>query len=281
MADDVYLVIGQSNAAGRDRINLDDDNNDVPSPYVDVLAHGNSTIPAMQPLNQYSTIRKALHRQGVCLGLEFGKRMSKHTSRRILLVVNARGGSRIAHWRKDNTRRGYFQAAVERVRLALMQPTGEASMVTTTTTNNTTNTNSAIITATTMTTTATTPHVLRGIVWHQGESDIRKNGTYSDSYFTKHLPALIQEFRREFDHPTLPFVVGQVFRTPQTKALNQAIRRVRKSNSKSFPLNHVDWVSSEKLTSYDNLHFDSISSRKLGRRYAKRMKRLLISLSLL
>ena len=268
--DDVYLIIGQSNAAGRD-MNIDLDGLDAPTPYVQILTQDNQIVPAVQPLNQHSTIgKKDKDIQGLCFGLEFGKQMYQCTGNRTILVVHARGGTRIGHWRRGHES-GYFDTAIERVRMA---------MHVTSSTDDNGGAGGATAAATTTTTTPTT-RTFKGILWHQGEGNIKSDGSFLPSYFTKQLPSLIAEFRHELDgvvnhsnkkknSTTVPFLVGQVLDNDQNKAFNKTLQMVA---TPEFPVSTVDWVSSLHLTSFDSTHFDATSTRQLGDRYAKAMKR--------
>ena len=46
----------------------------------------------------------------------------------------------------------------------------------------------------------------RGAVWYQGESDVH----FGTNYYKKTLPALMAEWRRQFDNPDLPFLIVQL-----------------------------------------------------------------------
>ena len=132
---DVYLLIGQSNMAGRGPLEAKDTTDVIEGVWL--LNADGVPEPAVAPLNRYSTIRKELSLQGYNPGCEFGRRMHQETGHPILLVVNARGGSHIAEWQPDNSN-GYFKDAVTRTREAMKY--GK----------------------------------LKGILWNQGETDVQK-----------------------------------------------------------------------------------------------------------
>lgn len=230
--DDLFLIIGQSNASGRDT-NIDSSGADAPITNVRLFNDRNFFERATQPLNRYSNVRNTNQNQGVNLGLEFGIRMFEDTGRRVRLVVNARGGTRIAEWRKGND---MFGSTVERVKSAESRCDCK----------------------------------LTGILWHQGEGNIRSSdGSFTSSYFNS-LRGLIEEFRDEFGD--VPFIVGQVARSDRNLAFNNAIRTVDDSN---FGTDDVEWARSTNLETFDGTHFDARSIRTLGRRYAVRMQQLL------
>ena len=69
-------------------------------------------------------------------------KLAKKTRRKILLVVNARGGTTLNQWAKGETGEGYYEEAVRRTRQAMQY--GE----------------------------------LKAILWHQGCGDTRKHNVY-------------------------------------------------------------------------------------------------------
>lgn len=70
--------------------------------------------PAVSPLNKYSSIRKGIGMQQIGPGNSFSEEIHKATGRKILLVVNARGGSSLSEWMKDSPEQDYFEEAVKR-----------------------------------------------------------------------------------------------------------------------------------------------------------------------
>ncbi len=111
---DLFLLIGQSNMAGRGTM-LAADSAWHPD-GVWLLDNTGRPAPATQPLNRYSTIRKELVLQGVGPGVGFAERFGEETGRPLLLVVNARGGSSLREWMPGSN---YYNEAVRRTRQAL------------------------------------------------------------------------------------------------------------------------------------------------------------------
>ena len=68
-------------------------------------------VPAKEPLNRYSTIRKAMHVQGMSLAHSFAEQAHVRTGRRVLLVMNARGGTSLDQWLPDAPQ-GRFSSSV-------------------------------------------------------------------------------------------------------------------------------------------------------------------------
>lgn len=94
----VYLLIGQSNMAGRGYMAIEDSSKTIDGVYL--LNDKGKAEPASHPLNRYSTVRKNISMQQVGPGGSFGKEMRRKTGKNILLVVNAKGGTSIKEWGK-------------------------------------------------------------------------------------------------------------------------------------------------------------------------------------
>ena len=111
---DIYLLIGQSNMAGRGKMIEGDQN--VFSDKVFLLDSEGKAVPATNPLNQYSTIRKDMKMQQIGPGFSFSKKIAEKTGRKILLVVNAKGGTKIEEWAVGTT---FYNDAVSRTKEAI------------------------------------------------------------------------------------------------------------------------------------------------------------------
>jgi len=92
----VYLLIGQSNMAGRAPYGPEH-TGVIPSCYL--LNGQDEWEPARNPLNRYSTVHRGLERQRLGPGYAFALAMHEHDpATQIGLIVNARGGASIRHW---------------------------------------------------------------------------------------------------------------------------------------------------------------------------------------
>jgi len=126
----IYLLIGQSNMAGRAPIPADAAG---PIERCFLLDDQDRWQPATPPLNKFSTIRKGLGMQKLNPGYGFARTMlAADPAIQIGLVVNAKGGSSITQWERDDP---FYKEAVRRTKIAAKTGT------------------------------------LAGILWHQGESD--------------------------------------------------------------------------------------------------------------
>ena len=215
----VYLLIGQSNMAGRAKV-PDDIAGVIDRCYL--LNDKNEWVPAKNPLNLYSTIRKGEGMQKLGPGYSFAiKMLEANPDISLGLVVNARGGSKIEQWLGKTK---YYFGARGRTKAAMKSGT------------------------------------LKGILWHQGESN---NGN-PDGYLDK-VKALIGNLRGDFEDTDLPFVAGQVNNVP---AINEQIAKLPGA------VHHTAYVKSEGLTCTDRWHFDTKSQIELGHRYAEQMLKL-------
>lgn len=138
---DVFLLIGQSNMAGRGTMIAGD--TEVFDSNVYLLDDKGNPVPATNPLNQYSSIKKdGANLQQIGPGFSFSKELTKATGRKVLLVVNARGGSNINEWKVGST---FYTEAVRRAKQA--QQYGH----------------------------------IKAILWHQGESNSSNPSSYLDN----------------------------------------------------------------------------------------------------
>ncbi len=96
--DKVFLLIGQSNMAGRAAL---EDGDDQPIPRVLLLDDQGKWIPATNPLNRFATDRKVLSMQRISPGFGFANAISKAFPEATIGVIsNARGGTSVEQWQK-------------------------------------------------------------------------------------------------------------------------------------------------------------------------------------
>jgi hypothetical protein len=94
----IFLLIGQSNMAGRAHLEKGDD---APIGNVRMLDEKGAWIAATNPLNRFATNRKVISMQRVGPGFGFATAMRKALPKTSIgLVVNARGGTKIDEWKK-------------------------------------------------------------------------------------------------------------------------------------------------------------------------------------
>ena len=221
----IFLLAGQSNMSGRGEVGPEDKE---PIPHVLALGKDGAWHPAVDPIHWDKPIA------GVGLARSFAVAyLMDHPGVTIGFVPSACGGSPIAAWKPgayfDQTHSHPYDDAIERTRIALASGT------------------------------------LKGILWHQGESDCHPG---LSEIYAGALTELIARFRRRLGAADLPFVVGELGHfgdTPwgeDTKRVDAAMHAVVAATP------HAAFVSSEGLTSKpDHIHFNSASQHEFGKRY--------------
>jgi len=223
---EIYLLIGQSNMAGRADIEIQDKDS-LKDVFLFKGIVGNEWEKAANPLNKYSSVRKDISMQKLGPGYTFAREMVKaRTGKQIGIVVNAKGGTSIAEWAPGET---LYTQAVKRTKMAMKNGT------------------------------------LKGIVWHQGESNSSKPDAYPEK-----ITELIQSLRTDLGIPDLPFVAGQLSEDkPERYAFNEMILTL----TSLIPKTGV--VTTEGTSTMEGTHFNSASQRLLGERYAAEMLKLI------
>lgn len=237
---DVFLLIGQSNMVGVAPIG-DLDTISLKDVYLfnDKAQWEPARNLSWNGMNRYSTVkRRPIQLFGPAYS--FGRKLSDYTDRKIGLVVNARGATRVEWWQK-----GYsgdrdfdlYEEAVARTKAALASQPGAR---------------------------------LKGILWHQGEAD---NAETRSPFYMERLQALVNDLRKDFGDPHIPFIAGEVGKwNNRGLRVNPQIHKIKKE------IPYADWVSSDGLTSINlaknDPHFDNYSQRVLGGRYADKVVQL-------
>ena len=117
---------------------------------------------------------------------------------------------------------------------------------------------------------------LKGVLWHQGESDTVEQ-TRTDAY-EKRLHRLIEDVRKDLGSPQLPFIVGNLaefygtgkdHKAPDRVARITKIKEILRSLPKKVP--HTGFVESTGCSpaARAKVHFDRKSCLLMGKRYAK------------
>ena len=117
---------------------------------------------------------------------------------------------------------------------------------------------------------------LKGVLWHQGESDTVEQ-TRTDAYENR-LHRLIEDVREDLGNPQLPFIAGnlaefygtgQDHKAPDRVARITKIKEILRRLPKKVP--HTGFVESTGCSpaARAKVHFDRKSCVLLGKRYAK------------
>lgn len=223
----LFLLVGQSNMAGRGEMAEEDA---VANPRVLMLTKQNQWKPAVDPIHFDKKVA------GVGLGRTFGLLVAESSPEiTIGLIPCAIGGSPISAWQPGGYHRQTnshpYDDAIKRAKIAMESGT------------------------------------LKGILWHQGESDSKEQ--LAEVYEQK-LHELIARFRAEFKSPEVPFIAGQMGQfserpwSEEKRKVDLAHRTLPKKVGKTA------FVRSDELGHKgDKVHFDSAAYRELGRRYAE------------
>lgn len=238
---DIFLLIGQSNMAGRGVMEAGDD---APIDGVWILDGQDRIVPASEPLNQYSTVRKKIGMQRYNLGDSFARSIHKRSGRKILLVVNARGGTTLERWLKGakpalfNKREGddpekvgspmpgLYDEAVRRTRIAMQYGT------------------------------------LKAILWHQGEGD---SSPQKLAVYLERLSGMASDLRKDLGVGNgVPFIAGELnYARKGSDRFNPELRRIGEYIPNGW------WVSAEGCgVNPDKTHFSREGLILFGEHYA-------------
>jgi hypothetical protein len=202
---------------------------------------GNPQILRLNKEGEWVIARDPLHydkaNAGVGLGLSFARSMLPENDSIVIgLIPCAVGGSSIDHWQSGavfGSRQLYlYDDALKRARIAMKDG------------------------------------VLKGILWHQGESEEKKEKAmlYKDK-----LIRMVSDLRRDLQAPDVPFIAGEI---PAFKNRDIYINPVFYEAKKDIPL--YDVVSAQGLMVLpDSVHLNAVSQREFGKRYAVKMKAVL------
>ena len=115
--------------------------------------------------------------------------------------------------------------------------------------------------------------VIKGVLWHQGESDSDKQ-QYAETYEAR-LARMLMALRQDLGAPDLPIVVGQLgnFLMPEKHPYVDIVRAAIKNIPVVVP--HTGYADSAGLGDKgDQLHFSAEAQKEMGVRYAKAMQDL-------
>lgn len=221
----LFLLAGQSNMAGRGDVS--DEDSEI-NPQILALNAAGEWQHAVDPIHWDKPVA------GVGLARSFAREYLKdHPGVTIGFIPAACGGSPISTWVPgaffDQTNSHPYDDAISRTKNAVKSGT------------------------------------LKGILWHQGESDCHPG--LAEAYEIA-LSELLARFRTEMDAANLPIVLGQLGQFAvnpwgeHTRQVDAATQRIAAAS----PL--VGFVSSEGLgCKADGIHFDSAALHEFGKRY--------------
>ncbi|MDP4285517.1 MAG: sialate O-acetylesterase [Bacteroidota bacterium] len=223
----VFIMAGQSNMAGRAFVEPQDT---LPNPRIISINKEKQLIRAKEPLHFYEP-----GLQGLDCGMSFARELINHLNKGIvvLLLPCAVGGSSINFWLNDSSFRDIHLKSNFMEKVELAKKYGH----------------------------------LKGILWHQGESDAEADKIPA---YENNLKELFKFFRQYAHDDSLPILIGELGSYPvklSTKrnweSINKTIDHVAFSDQYCSLVHTGDLKSKE-----DFIHFNSKSQRILGQRYA-------------
>lgn len=220
----VFLLAGQSNMAGRGWVEPQDT---VPEDRVLTINKAGQLIVAKEPLHFYEPSLT-----GLDCGLSFGRTLIQQVpdSISVLVLPTAVGGSSISQWVGDSLHRNVklLSNFTEKIRVGINY--GQ----------------------------------IKGILWHQGESDANFE---SIPLYKNKLSQLFSEFRNIAKDPELPILIGELGSYSDNNEnwmrINDQIRLYASTDRRVAVVG-----TSDLHNKGDNVHFDSEGQRNLGQRFA-------------
>lgn len=225
----IFIMAGQSNMAGRGFVEPQDT-----LTYKRILTIDKSMkwIYAKEPLHFYEPSMT-----GLDCGMSFAKKLLDSIPEGISIAVIpcAVGGSSIEQWINNETFRGVTLLDNFKEKVGFAKDYG----------------------------------ILKGIIWHQGESNAKSELIPK---YSQRLDSLINAFRFLVNNDTLPIILGELgsYSKPTEKqmrwdSINTVIQDI------AWKDKNIALVETGDLKHKgDNVHFDSESQRILGERYAKK-----------
>jgi hypothetical protein len=226
----VFILAGQSNMAGRGLVEPQDT---IPSERVLTINKDGEIIVAKEPLHFYEPSVR-----GLDCGLSFGKTLSTKVpdSISILLIPTAVGGSSISQWLGDSIYRQVQLLTNFKEKVEVGKKFGQ----------------------------------IKGILWHQGESDAKPNRI---PLYKDRLIHLFGKFREIAGNKNLPILIGELPSFPRNHEnkmkINEQLRLYSSIDSNSDVIKVSDLQHKG-----DNVHFNSEGQRILGERYANEYIRI-------
>ena len=223
----VFLLAGQSNMAGRGFVEPRDT---LPEDRILTITKNKQWILAKEPLHFYEP-----ELTGLDCGLSFCREMIKHVpdSVSIALIPCAVGGSSIQQWLGDSLHRTVQLLSNFKNNVDFAERYG----------------------------------MVKGVLWHQGESDSSPDLIVK---YKRNLKKLISAFRHTVGHDGLPFFMGELgsFADPGRQrgwdSINNIIHEVAVQDENTFVIGTDDLE-----TKGDNIHFNSEGQRSMGWRFAR------------
>ena len=220
----VFILAGQSNMAGRGMVEPQDT---LPDQRIFSIDQNGKLVYAKEPLNLFEPSYA-----GLDCGYSFAKTMLKKIPARINIVVihAAVGGSSIRQWIDDSTHRNVQLLSNFKEKVEIAKKYG----------------------------------TIKGILWHQGESDANQKRI---PLYRDNLNILFNKLRTIVNNPQLPIVMGELGSFSKDPISFEAINSIIRNYPQTDPF--ASFIKTGDLTHKgDSLHFNSVGQRTMGERYA-------------
>jgi hypothetical protein len=221
----VFIMAGQSNMAGRGTVEPQDT---IPNKRILSIDQNGELIIAKEPLHWYEP-----EKTGLDCGYSFAKTLLKKipSNISILIIPTAVGGSSITQWLNDSLYRNVklFSNFLSKVEIARKFGT------------------------------------IKGILWHQGESDANEKDI---PFYKQRLGQLFSKFRSATGNNELPILLGELGSFSDNPVnfslINKAIHEYAAEDKNSRVI-----ITNDLKDKGDHLHFDSKGQRIMGIRFAE------------
>src|SRR6187401_3768548 len=220
----VFIMAGQSNMAGRGIVEPEDT---VSDKRIFSINKDGQIITAKEPLHFYEP-----ERTGLDCGLSFAKTLITQIpdSISVLIIPTAVGGSSIRQWLGDSVFRNVKLFSNFLSKLEIAKQSG----------------------------------IIKGILWHQGESDANEKDI---PLYKQRLHLLFSKFRSSVGNNELPVLLGELGSFSENPVnfnlINKAIHDYATEDKNSRVISTKDLKDKG-----DNLHFNSKGQRTMGKRFA-------------
>jgi len=227
----VFIMAGQSNMAGRGIVEPEDT---VPDKRILSINKDGQIIIAKEPLHFYEP-----ERTGLDCGVSFAKTLIKKipSNVSILIIPTAVGGSSIRQWLGDSVYRDVklYSNFLSKVEIAKQHGT------------------------------------IKGILWHQGESDANEKDI---PLHKERLGLLFSKFRATVGNNELPVLLGELGSFSENPVnfslINKSINEYSAEDKNSIVIPTKDLKDKG-----DHLHFNSKGQRTMGKRFANAYLKIL------
>jgi hypothetical protein len=221
----VFIMAGQSNMAGRGIV---EPNDTIANKRILSINQKGELVIAKEPLHWYEP-----ERTGLDCGYSFAMTLIRKISgnKSVLLIPTAVGGSSISQWLGDSMYRNVKLFSNFKEKTEIAKQFG----------------------------------VIKGILWHQGESDANEKDI---PLYKQRLSLLFSKFRATVGNNDLPILLGELGSFSDDPlnfdSINKQIHAYAGEDKNTLVISTKDLKDKG-----DHLHFNSEGQRKMGKRFAE------------